>query len=302
MDRIDELRIFARVVECESFTRAAETLRLPRSSVSTAVRGLEERMGARLLNRTTRRMALTEEGQSFYDRCLRLLGEYEEAETMFRRGAQPLGGRLGVNVPSRLARRVLIPALPDFLARHPGMEVELGVTDQAVDLLREGADCAIRVGALTDSALFARRFGELALINCASPAYLARHGTPRAPGDLVRHLAVGYAADGGRIEPWEYVQDGAVRQVAMRRQVTVGCAEAYIACCRAGLGLIQIPAYDVADLLRTGELVEVLPELRAVPLPIALVHPQRRHLSRRLQAFLAWVIPLLQARVLAPAA
>ncbi|UFN50874.1 LysR family transcriptional regulator [Roseomonas sp. OT10] len=302
MDRIDLFRTFVRVVECGSFTRAADTLRLPRSSVSAAIQALEVRLGARLLRRTTRHVSPTDEGHAFYARCTRLLADVEEAEGLFRQGGAPLTGRLRVDVPARLGRLILAPALPGFFARHPGIELEMGVTDRPVDLLQEGVDCAVRVGPLGDSSLVARRIGVLPLINVASPAYLDRYGTPRDPSALPAHRAVGYASPAtGRAEPWEYESGGVLRSLALPRQVTVNNAESYIACCLAGLGLIQIPAYDVQAHLAAGELVEVLPEHRAPPLPIAFVMPHRPHRSRRLLAFLDWVEEVLAARVLSPA-
>lgn len=299
MDRFESLRVFVRVAEAGSFTRAAESLLMPRSSVSTAIQQLEARVGARLLHRTTRQVSLTPEGAAYYERCLRLLADLEETEGLFRQaGARP-AGKLRIDMPGRLARLVVAPALPGFLERYPEIEVELGATDRAVDLVQEGVDCAVRVGELSDSRLVVRRVGALALINCASPAYLARHGTPRGVDELAGHLAVGYASPfSGRIDEWEYVEAGARRTVPMRSSVVVNNAEAYIACCLAGLGLIQIPAYDVQDDIRAGRLVEVLPRHRAAPMPLSLLYPHRRHLSRRLQAFVEWAVALFRERLL----
>lgn len=303
MDRIDSLRIFIRVVETASFTRAAESLRLPRSTVSTVIQELEARVGARLLNRTTRRVVPTVEGTLFHQRCLALLDEYEATEALFRKADSTPRGRLRINVPGRLGRLVIAPALPDFFARFPDIELEMGATDRAVDMVREGIDCVVRVGEMRDSSLVARRLGDLTLLNCASPDYLARHGTPLSPDRLDHHFAVNYASPvSGRIDDWEYVVDGIAHQCPMRAQVTVNDAESYIACCLAGLGLIQIPAYDVAGHLARGELVEVMPAWRAQPMPIALVYPHRRHLSRQLEVFLDWTSELFRQRVLLGAA
>ena len=301
MDRIDALRAFVRVVDCESFTRAAETLRMPRSSVSTAIQGLESRLGTTLLQRTTRRVALTPDGAAFHERCLRLIGDYEEAETLFR-GASPARGRLRISVPGRIGRLVLAPALPDFLARHPDLELDIGVEDRPVDLVEGGFDCAVRVGGVGDESLVARPIGDLVLVNCASPAYLARHGTPRLAGDLSGHTAIGYASpSSGRVAAWEYVEDGETRAIALPRQVTVNCAETYIACCLAGLGLVQVPAYDVRLHLERGELVEVMPDLRAEPMPLAFVYPHRSRLSRRLKTVMDWADELFTETILRPA-
>lgn len=294
MDRVDRFRVFVRVVDCASFTRAADTLRLPRSSVSAAVQELEGRVGARLLARTTRKVAPTPDGAAFYERCQRLIADVEEVEGLFRTADAPLTGRIRVDMPGRIGRLIVVPALPAFLDRHPGIAVEVGVTDRAVDLVEEGIDCTVRVGPLSDSSLIARPIGALALVNVASPAYLARRGLPRTPADLAGHAAVGYASpSSGRVEDWEWIEDGETRTLAVPGAVTVNSAEAYIAAAVAGLGLIQIPAYDVAGHIAAGELVEVMPRHRAAPLPMTLLYPSRRHLSRRLQAFADWLVPLL---------
>lgn len=295
MDRVDLFRIFVRVVECSSFTRAADTLGLPRSSVSAAVQELEARVGTRLLHRTTRKVAPTQDGALFHERCLRLVADVEETENLFRQtGTRPYG-KLRIDVPGRIGRLIIAPALPEFLDRFPEISIHLGVSDRAVDLIEEGVDCALRVGPLSDSALVARPIGKLALINAASPAYLERHGVPASPQDLGAHWGVLYASpSSGRVEEWEWVENGALRTMPMRGRVTVNSAEASIACCLAGLGLIQIPAYDVRRHLDAGELVEVMPTHRAEPMPMTLLYPHRRHLVRRLQVFAEWLEALLK--------
>lgn len=298
LDRIDLFRIFTRVVDCSSFTRAADTLGLPRSSVSAAVGELEARVGARLLHRTTRKVSPTQDGTAFYERCLRLIADVEEAEGLFRDSAIGPAGRLRVDVPGRIGRLIVAPALPDFLARYPQLDLELRVTDRAVDLVEEGIDCVLRVGPLADSGLVARRIGDLALINVASPAYLARHGVPLSPADLDGHHAVNYASPStGRVEDWEWVEAGTLRSRPLPGRVTVNSAESYIACCLAGLGLIQIPAYDVRAHLDRGELVEVMPDHRAEPMAMTLLYPHRQHLSRRLQIFADWLEALLRRAI-----
>lgn len=296
MDRIQSLLVFARVVEAGSFTRAAASLQVPRSTVSTAIRDLEARVGARLLARSTRRVAPTQDGSAFYERCLRLLGDFEEAENLFRQATSAPRGRLSVNVPGRMGRQLFAPALPAFFACYPEMELELGATDRAVDLVQEGIDCAVRVGPLHESSLVARKVADIVLCNCASPDYLARHGTPDSIEEMEGHLVVGYASPtSGRVEDWEWTEEGDVRQRPMRSRVTVNNAEAYIACCLAGLGLIQVPLYDVRRHLAAGELVEVMPRLRAAPMPAHILYPHRRHLSRRLRVFVDWAADLIQA-------
>ncbi|WP_077960742.1 LysR family transcriptional regulator [Ensifer adhaerens] len=295
MDRIELFRIFTRVVESASFTRAADTLGLPRSSVSAAVQTLETRLGTRLLHRTTRKVAPTQDGAAFYERCLRLISDVDEAENLFRRSASGPTGRLRVDLPSRIGRLIVAPALPEFLARFPGIDIDLGMTDRAVHLIEESVDCALRVGPLADSGLIARPFCTLRLINVASPDYLERHGTPKTPADLASHVAVNYASpSSGRVEDWEWIEGGEARTVAVAGRVSVNSAEGSIACCLAGLGLIQIPAYDVIDHLKEGRLVAVMPDHNAAPMPMALLYPHRQHLSRRLKVFADWLEGLMR--------
>ncbi|WP_088138196.1 LysR family transcriptional regulator [Achromobacter xylosoxidans] len=296
MDRIDLFRVYARVVECANFSRAADTLGLPRSTVSAAVQELEGRLGARLLNRTTRQVAPTQEGAAFYERCLRLVADMEEAENLFRHTSVGPSGMLRVDVPGRVGRLIVAPALPAFLEAYPQIDVTLGVTDRAVNLIEEGVDCVLRVGVLPDSGLVARPIGMLGLINVASPAYLARHGVPVAPDDLAAgHVCVNYASpSSGRLAPWEWLDGSVSRTVPLRGRVTVNSAEAYIASCVAGLGLIQIPAYDVQPQIAAGELVEVMPDHRPAPMPMTLLYPQRPSPSRRVQVFADWLEALLR--------
>ncbi len=296
MDRIDHLRVFVRIAQCGSFTQAADQLGLPRASVSAAVQQLETRLCARLLHRTTRRVGLTPDGQALLERAQTLVSDMEELEQQFRPSRAGAVGRLRVDVPSRIARRLIAPALPDFFALHPGIELELGSSDRAVDLVHEGVDCALRVGALATSSLVARPLGSFVLINCASPAYLARHGTPDAPQALAAegHEAVHYALPAGsRHALWEWQDGDTSHTLALPGRVATNNVETYIACALAGLGMVQVPAYDVQDHLHNGALVEVLPQARPAPMPVHLVYPHRRHLSRRVQGFGAWLRDLL---------
>lgn len=270
-------------------------LGMPRSSVSAAIQALETRMGARLLHRTTRRVRPTQDGLLFHAHCLRVIAQIEEVEGLFRESKAGPSGLLRIDVPGRIGRLVIAPALPDFLRRYPDMEISLGVTDRAVNLVEENVDCVLRVGPLGDSGLIGRPIGDLPLINVASPAYLAAFGVPAGPDDLAAHHAVRYASPStGRIEDWEWVEAGAIRTRAMAGRVIVNSAEASIACCLAGLGLIQIPAYDVKAHLVAGELVEVMPAHRAEPMAMTLLYPHRQHLSRRLAIFADWLEALLK--------
>ena len=294
MDRIDLLRIFIRVAESGSFTHAADTLQMPRSTVSTAVQELENRLGTRLLARTTRSVRLTDDGRMFQQTALRLLGDFEDAENRFRLHSSQTRGHVKVNLPSRIGRLIVAPALPEFLDRYPGLDIELGMTDRSINLAEDGTDCVLRVGPLQDSSLIGRKLGLLPVFNVASPSYLARHGTPQSPADLSAHQAVLYASPTtGRIEDWEWERDGREDSRPVRGRVTVNSAEGAVACCLAGLGLAQLPAYDVLPHIRRGELVDILPQWRPAPLPMTLLYPNRTHLSRRLEVFTEWLTGLL---------
>lgn len=294
MDRIELYRVFVRVVDCAGFTRAADQLKLPRSTVSEAVRTLEQRLGTRLLHRTTRQVTPTQDGLLFHARCQQLIADADEAEQLFRQSPQNLSGRLKVDVPGRIGRLIIAPALPGFLQAHPHIDVELGMTDRSIDLVEDGVDCALRVGPLQDSRLVARGIGQLPLINVASPAYVERHGMPTHPSQLGMHWGVLYASPGnGRVEAWEWRENGILRSQPLAGRVTVNSAEAYIACCIAGLGMIQIPAYDVRAELAAGSLLEVMPGHRADPMPMHLLFPHRRHPSQRLRVFVDWLQQVL---------
>ncbi|KVN82168.1 transcriptional regulator [Burkholderia ubonensis] len=296
MDHLHAMRIFARVAHLGSFTKAAEQMQLPRPTVSNAVQYLEKHLKIRLLQRTTRRVALTAEGATYYERCARLLADLDDAETLFEDAGASPRGVIRVDLPERFALDKVIPAIPSFHARYPDLRIVMSTTDRFVDLIADGIDCAVRVGALSDTSLVARRIGELAQVNCASPAYLARHGTPRSPDDLPEHVAVGYfSSRTGRELDWEYadMDTGEMHAVKMRSVVSVNSSQAYLACCVAGLGLIQAPRDGLDAPLADGTLVEVLPEWNAAPLPVSVVFPHGRHLAPRVRIFVDWLADAL---------
>jgi DNA-binding transcriptional LysR family regulator len=297
---IDAMQIFARVAELASFTAAADSLGLPKASASNAVRELETRLGVQLLHRTTRKVQMTQDGRQFYERCRDLLADLDDVQTMFQHNAQALSGRLRVDMPTGVARNLVIPKLPQFLATHPRLELELSGTDRRVDVIREGFDCVLRVGGIGDSSLVARPLGAFEMLSCASPDYLRRYGTPQRVEDLDQHLLIHYLANfGGKPEGFEYRDDdGSYRMRSMPGALIVNNSEAYQAACLAGLGLIQAPASGVHGLIERGELVEVLPQHRAEPMPVTLLYPQRRHLSRRVRAFMDWVEETLAPHLL----
>lgn len=295
MDRLESMHIFIRVAELSSFTQAADSLGLPKATVSNAVRQLEALLGTRLLQRTTRRVRLTQDGEAFYERCSHLLADMDAATSMFQRSPAEIAGRLRVDMPSGMAKSLIIPRLPEFLDAHPGIDIELSTTDRRVDLIREGFDCVIRVGTLSDSNLVARPLGQLRIINCVSPDYIRRYGEPKTVDDLPEHWLVHYVQTlGVRDEGWEYFDGEGYRYVPMQGRLTVNGADAYTAACLAGLGIIQAPAVGVRQALAEGRLVEVLKDYSVEPMPVNLLYPDRRHLSRRLQAFMAWIGELMQ--------
>jgi DNA-binding transcriptional LysR family regulator len=299
MDLLRALQIFVRVAETGGFARAGESLQTAASSVTTAVQQLEAHLGTRLFQRTTRRVRLTPDGELLYERGMRLLAEAAETAGLFS-GATP-SGRLRLEVPARIGRLIVAPALPAFLERHPALDLELTSSDRIVDLVEEGVDCVLRVGGgADDGRLIAQPLGRMRQVTCASPAYLARHGVPRQPDDLRRHRIVHFAPLArDRSEAWQYGEGEAAITLALRGRVTVNNAEAYIACCKAGLGLIQIPAYDVADAIGRGELVEVLAQHAPPSLPIRLLYTQRLGAARGLRALAEWLRRLVAERVLA---
>ena len=300
MDRFDQYRVFAQVADMGSFIKAAHALDAPRASVSAAIQQLETQLGVRLLHRTTRQVRLTADGEQLLERVRPLLAEVEDIDQLFQANERQASGRLSIDVPSRVARRLIAPQLPGLLRRHPRLQVVLSSTDRAIDLVQEGVDCAVRIGALHDSSLVVRPLGSIALINCASPAYLREHGEPGQPGDLAAgHWAVGYASPKtGRETPWEFVAaESGAHQIPVRSRVVVNNAESYIACCLAGLGLIQIPRFDVQHLLEAGELVEVMPAARAASMPVSLLYPHRRQRSRRVAVFLEWFEGVMASHV-----
>ena len=289
MDRFEAMRVFARVAERRSFTLAAEDLGLPRSTVTDAVKQLEARLGVQLLQRTTRHVAATLDGEAYHRRCLRLLADLEDAEAAFG-GAKPRG-LLRVDVHGTLARHFVLPALPDFLAEYPGIELYMSEGDRLVDLIREGIDCVLRVGELADSDMIARRVAMLEEVTVAAPAYLARRGVPLHPDALEDHRMVGFRSSAsGALMPFEFVVDGAVRQVPLPATVAVNGAETLITAARMGLGLVQAPLYHLAADIASGALVEVLAAWRPTPTPVSLMYPHNRHLSPRVRVFVDWLV------------
>ena len=293
MDRFQEMQVFVRIAERGSFTQAADDLQLPRATVSNLIQRLEARLGVRLLERTTRTVRLTPDGEAYRQRCVGLLADLEEADGLFRQAVPK--GLLRVNLQGTLARRFVVPALPAFLARHPQLELQIGEDDRLVDLVREGVDCVLRAGQLRDSSLVARRVALLPQLTCASASYLAQFGEPRTLADLAGHRAVNYLSSAtGQALPLEFTVNGEVRTLCLSAPVSVTGADVYAGAAIAGLGLVQVPRYRVADELASGQLREVLADLPPPPLPVSVLYPQNRQLSVRVRAFAQWLGELFE--------
>ncbi len=298
MDKIHAMRLFVCVAELESFSRAADFLALPKASVSRQIQALESHLHTRLLHRTTRQVQLTQEGMVYYERAKDLLSNLDELDGLFRHDPASLSGILRVDIPVILAKNVVIPRLPAFVQQYPGIEIELLGNDRQVDVIREGFDCAVRMGDLNESGLVVRPLGKISSVNCASPDYLARFGYPETPEDLAHHALVHYAAhSGGRPAGFEIYRDGSLQRVNSGGILTVNSAEAYHAACMAGLGIIQTPRVAVRDALRSKKLLPILPQYRARSLPLSLVYPPRRNLSRRVHLFMEWLTGVLKNAV-----
>lgn len=288
MDRFLEMQVFVRIVERRSFTRAAQDLQLPRATVTNALKRLEQRLGARLLERTTRVVNPTPDGEAYFQRCRRLLADLEEADGAFQ-DRKPQG-LLRVHLQGTLARTFVIPGLPAFMERYPGIELVIGEGDRFVDLVREGVDCVLRAGQLHDSSMVAVRVAQLGQVTCATPGYLARQGTPATLADLARHLAVQYISPAtGKPYPLEFTSADGVHAAVLPARVSVSGADSYTAAGLAGLGLFQVPRYRIAAELAGGQLVELLPGLPPPPLPVSVLYPHNRQLSARVRAFVEWM-------------
>lgn len=289
MDRFDAMRVFTRVVERRSFSLAADDLGLPRSTVTDAVKGLEARLGVRLLERTTRQVRPTLDGEAHYRRCLSLIAELEDAEGAFG-GARPKG-LLRLEVQGTLARHFLLPNLPGFFAQYPDIEINMSESDRWIDLIREGVDCVLRFGHLPDSDMIARQVVVLKRLTCAAPDYFARFGTPADPGALDGHRMLGLRSlTTGRLRPMEFLVDGALREIPLPVIMSVTGPESYLATARLGLGLVQVPRFHAEADLANGTLVEVLSNYPPPTVPVSLLYPRNRQLSPRVRVFIDYVM------------
>ncbi|HHW7506886.1 TPA: LysR family transcriptional regulator [Mannheimia haemolytica] len=288
------MKIFVQLAECGSFTKTAERLKLHRPAVTKGIQQLEEHLNTRLLQRTTRQIHLTPEGEAFYQRCKLLLGEVDDVLQNFSPN-RSLAGLLRVDMPTLVAKSLIIPQLAEFYARYPQLKIVITSTDSQIDLVKEGVDCSLRFGGLADSDYVARKLGELKMLTCASPDYLARFGTPQNLDDLSRHQAVAFSLPNRRLLDWDFqTPQGNISLPVPNWQLAVNCAEDYVTAAENGLGIIQAIQSFVAAPLANGHLQEVLPTFPMPPKAISLIYPSRSHLAEKVKVFGDWVQTLLQ--------
>lgn len=291
MDQLMAIRAFARVVEAGNFTRAADSLNMPKTTLSKMVQELEAHLAIRLLQRTTRRVTVTPEGRDYYEKTLRILRDLEDIDTSFNLARTKPRGELRIDVGGSTASDVLIPALPDFMARYPDIRIDLGVSDRPVDLISDNVDCVIRGGPLSDSSLIARQIGYAAMITCASPRYLKQAGIPAYPQELKNgHKLISYLSpQTGRAFPFRFQRGAEKVEIKTVYHIGVNESNAHLAAALAGLGIMQTFTYAAAAALQQGRLVEILKPWRPQPYPFHVVYPQNRHVTQRLRVFIEWL-------------
>ncbi|NWB84314.1 LysR family transcriptional regulator [Pseudomonas gingeri] len=288
MDRFQEMQVFVRIADRQSFTAAAEDLRIPRATVTNLIKRLESRIGVRLLERTTRQVRLTHDGEAYYHRCVRLLTDLEEAETSFS-DARPKG-LLRVNLQGTLAKHFVMPALRDFLTQYPDITLHMGEDDRFIDLVREGVDCVLRAGSLQDSSMIARRVACMEQVTVASPDYLQRYGEPLDLDELRSHVAVSYVSSAtGRPLGLDFKVNNEVVEINLRALVSVTGADLYTGAALCGLGLVQVPRYRIERELAEGRLKVILPGFAPPPMPVTVLYPRTRQLSSRVRVFTQWL-------------
>jgi len=288
VDQVKAMKVFVRIYERSSFTQAADDLNLPRATLTHTLNQFEAWLGTRLLERSTRKVRPTLDGEAYYQRCVQLLAELEEAELAFRSVAPK--GRLRVDLHGTLGKHFVIPALPQFMVRYPDIELSISEADRHVDLISEGVDCVLRAGTLGDSTLIGKRVANLRQITCASPAYLRQHGEPTNLDDLKNHRAVNYVSrTTAKLFPFQFMVGGELREVAIEGAVSVFGAQIYAASAIAGLGLIQCPHYRMEAQIAQGLVKEILTDTPPPPMPVSVLYPHNRHMSPRVRVFVDWL-------------
>ena len=293
MDRFNAMRVFTRIVELGGFAKAADSLQLPRASVTILIKQLEAHLGVQLLQRTTRQVSPTLDGAAYYQRCVQLLTDLEETEAVFSSRRQNPRGTLSIDMPSGIGRLIVIPALPTFTALYPQIELDIGLNDRPVDLIREGVDCVLRGGLALDESLVARPLAMMHQLTLASPAYLQRMGVPASLGDLDRHQMIEYVSSAsGKRFGLEFQIGTQLRTLNLAKVVAVNSSDGYFAACEAGYGLIQAPHYHAMKQLAEGTLVEVLPQVAVPNMALTALYPPHRQLSQRVRVFVDWLVKL----------
>lgn len=293
MDRFNAMRVFTRIVELGGFAKAADSLQLPRASVTILIKQLEAHLGVQLLQRTTRHVSPTLDGAAYYQRCVQLLTDLEETEAVFSTRRQNPRGTLSIDMPSGIGSLIVIPALPTFTALYPQIELEIGLNDRPVDLIREGVDCVLRGGPALDEALVARPLAMMEQLTLASPAYLERMGTPSSLEQLAGHQMVEYISSAsGKRFGLEFVLGSELRPVNLSKVVAVNSSAGYFAACEAGYGLIQAPRYHALRQLAEGTLVQVLADVAVPEMALTALYPPHRQLSQRVRVFVDWLVQL----------
>ncbi len=290
MDRLEAMRLFTQIVDLGSFTKAAGLLEIPRATATHAMKELEQRLGVRLLERTTRNVKPTLDGRGFYERCCQILADVEDAEASLDISSANPTGVLRLGLHGTHATQIILPRLAEFRQRYPRLDIAISSGDRLVDLVGEGIDCVVRVGVPKDSSLVAKRLASLPEVICASPEYLARCGTPLVPADLGAHQAVGFFTRNHNIQyPFTLLQDGQVTEYKTGSWIAVDSADSYTQCALLGFGLIQVPRFRVEKYLQTGQLVAVLSDQTCPELPVMALYPSHHQLSPRVKVFVEWV-------------
>ncbi len=294
MDKLHAMALFARVVETGSLTRAADSLGVPKATATTLIQKLEASLGVRLLNRTTRKVSVTADGTAYYESCVAILSLVRETEESLGKQHATPRGPLRVDVPTLMARSVFVPALPQFFARYPDIELALASSERRADLIEEGIDCAVWSGEIEESNFVARRVGFLYFATCAAPSYIAQHGRPGHPDELARHRCINhFSPRTGKVADWVFSKKGVRLQVHLSGHIALDDENSYVAAAEAGLGIAQIPAFVLKDSMERGTLDLVLGDWFPEPSPLYAVYPQHRHLSSRVRVFVDWIATLL---------
>lgn len=297
MDLLQSMRLFVRIVERGSFSEAANDIGIPRATATNAIKALERRLGVRLLQRTTRHVAPTSEGETYAQRCRAFLSDLEAMEDEFTTSA--VRGHLRIDVHGNLFRQLLLPRFGEFTAQHPELTLHIGDGDRLVDLVREGVDCVVRAGEQSDSGMIGRRLALMEEVTVASPSYLAAHGVPLIIDDLERqgHKMIGFVSSRtGLALPLEFTEAGATRLITLSSPLTVTSSDTSAALVREGYGLTQAPRFRFEDDLASGALVEVLPQNPPTPTPLSVLYPSQRYVSRRLRVFIDWLVQVFDDR------